>query len=52
MPSKSKQGVYNPQANNTQNHKALDYIIHELINASIEVVPCWYTASPMGQRIS
>jgi hypothetical protein len=38
MPSKSKQGVYNPQANNTQNHRALDYMIHELLNASIEVV--------------
>ena len=38
MPSKSKQGVYNPQADYTQNHRAIDYIIHELINASIEVV--------------
>jgi hypothetical protein len=38
MPSKSKQGVYNPPANNTQNHRALDYMIHELLNASIEVV--------------
>ena len=38
MPSKSKQGVYNPPANDTQNHRALDYMIHELLNASIEVV--------------
>jgi hypothetical protein len=38
MPRKSKQGVYNPPANNTQNHQALNYIIHELLNASIEVV--------------
>ena len=38
MPSKSKQGVYNPKANGTQNHMALDYTIHELLNASIDVV--------------
>ena len=38
MPSKSKQGVYNPKESNTQNHRALDYIIHSLLNASIEVV--------------
>ncbi|MDC3291014.1 hypothetical protein OAV27_00810 [Euryarchaeota archaeon] len=38
MPAKSKQGVYNPQANGTQNHQALDYTIHELLNASIDVV--------------
>ena len=38
MPSKSKQGVYNPLSDGTQNHRALDYIVHELLNASIEVV--------------
>jgi len=38
MPSKSKQGVYNPKSNGTQNHMALEYTIHELLNASIEVV--------------
>ena len=38
MPSKATQGVYNPPANGTQNHRALEYIIHELLNASIEVV--------------
>ena len=38
MPSKSKQGVYNPKANDTQNHKALDYMIKSLVNASIDVV--------------
>ena len=38
MPSKSKQGVYNPKANDTQNHKALDYMINSLVNASIDVV--------------
>jgi len=38
MPSKSQQGVYLPRPNGTQNHNALDYIIHELLNASIEVV--------------
>jgi len=38
MPAKSKQGVYNPKANGTQNHQALDYTIHELLNASIDVV--------------
>ena len=38
MPSKATQGVYNPHPNGTQNHRALDYIIHELLNASIEVV--------------
>ena len=38
MPSKATQGVYNPKSNGTQNHRALDYIIHELLNASIEVV--------------
>ena len=38
MPSKSKQGVYNPLGDGTQNHRALDYIVHELLNASIEVV--------------
>ena len=38
MPSKATQGVYNPKSNGTQNHRALDYMIHELLNASIEVV--------------
>lgn len=38
MPSKSQQDVYLPRPNGTQNHKALDYMIHELLNASIEVV--------------
>lgn len=38
MPSKSNQDVYLPKPNGTQNHRALDYIIHELLNASIEVV--------------
>ena len=38
MPSKSKQGVYNPKSNNTQNHNALDYMINSLVNASIKVV--------------
>jgi hypothetical protein len=38
MPSKSKQGVYNPKSNGTQNHMALDYTIHELLNASIDIV--------------
>ena len=38
MPSKSRQPIYNPPAINTQNHRALDYMIHELLNASIEVV--------------
>ncbi|MEC9090733.1 MAG: hypothetical protein VYC11_05125, partial [Candidatus Thermoplasmatota archaeon] len=38
MPAKSQQGVYNPHPNGTQNHRAFDYIIHELLNASIEVV--------------
>ena len=38
MPSKSKQDVYLPKSNGTQNHRALDYMIHELLNASIEVV--------------
>ena len=38
MPSKVTQGVYNPKPNGTQNHRALDYMIHELLNASIEVV--------------
>tara|TARA_B100000029_G_scaffold499844_1_gene570768 strand:- start:44 stop:1189 length:1146 start_codon:yes stop_codon:yes gene_type:complete len=38
MPSKSKQSVYNPQGDGTQNHRALDYIVHELLNASIEVI--------------
>lgn len=38
MPSKAKQGVYNPQSDGTQNHRALDYIVHELLNASIQVV--------------
>jgi hypothetical protein len=38
MPSKATQGVYNPKESGTQNHQALDYIIHELLNASIKVV--------------
>lgn len=38
MPSKSQQGVYNPKSGGTQNHMALDYTIHELLNASIDVV--------------
>ena len=38
MPSKAKQDVYNPLSNDTQNHQALDYMIHELLNASINVV--------------
>ena len=38
MPRKSKQGVYNPLGDGTQNHRALDYIVHELLSASIEVV--------------
>ncbi len=38
MPSKATQGVYNPLANGTQNHRALDYMVHELLNASIDVV--------------
>ena len=38
MASKSKQGVYNPKSSGTQNHMALEYTIHELLNASIEVV--------------
>ena len=38
MPSKSKQGVYNPKSNNTQNHNALDYMISSLADASIKVV--------------
>ena len=38
MPSKATQGVYNPQPNGTQNHRALDYMVHELLNASIDVV--------------
>jgi len=38
MPSKAKQSVYNPLGDGTQNHRALDYIVHELVNASIEVV--------------
>lgn len=38
MPSKSQQDIYLPRSNGTQNHNALDYIIHELLNASIEVV--------------
>jgi hypothetical protein len=38
MPSKSKQGVYNPKSNDTQNHNALDYMINSLVNASIKVV--------------
>jgi hypothetical protein len=38
MPAKSQQGVYNPKSNGTQNHRALDYIIHALLNASIEIV--------------
>jgi hypothetical protein len=38
MPAKSKQGVYNPKANGTQNHQALEYTIHELLNASVDVV--------------
>ena len=38
MPDMIAQGYYSPQANGTQNHRALDYIIHELLNASIDVV--------------
>jgi hypothetical protein len=38
MPSKSRQDVYLPKSNGTQNHRALDYMIHELLNESIEVV--------------
>ena len=38
MPSKAKQGVYNPKQNGTQNHRALDYMVHELLNASIDVI--------------
>jgi len=38
MPSKALQGVYNPESNGTQNHRALDYTIHELLNHSIDVV--------------
>jgi len=38
MPSKSQQGVYNPKSGGTQNHMALEYTIHELLNASIDVV--------------
>ena len=38
MVSKSQQGVYNPKSSGTQNHMALDYTIHELLNASIDVV--------------
>ncbi len=38
MPSKAKQGVYNPKSENTQNHRALDYIINSLLNESIEVI--------------
>ena len=38
MPNMIAQGYYSPQSNGTQNHRALDYIVHELLNASIEVV--------------
>lgn len=38
MPTKATQGVYNPKSNGTQNHRALDYMVHELQKASIQVV--------------
>ena len=38
MPIKSKQGVFNPKSNGTQNHRALNYMINSLVNASIDVV--------------
>ena len=38
MPNMIAQGYYSPKSNGTQNHRALDYIVHELLNASIDVV--------------
>ena len=38
MPYMIEQGYFSPQSDGTQNHQALDYMIHELLNASINVI--------------